>query len=134
MLKYDFNGRMLNIPKAELQKAMVNLGLTQEEAIEMWLEDEGYLENAEQEELCQKAKENKITAAIHKAGHNEKKKTKPKEKKVSAEKQQLFAEIVENLKKLHENVEILNENKLIQVKIGGKSFKIDIIEQRQPKK
>ena len=54
--------------------------------------------------------------------------------KISDEKQKLFAEILANLKENHENVEILKENKLIQVKIGEKVFKIDLIEQRQPKK
>ena len=46
----------------------------------------------------------------------------------------LFNEILEDLRKYYENVEILKENKLIQVKTGGKVFKIDLIEQRQPKK
>ena len=34
----------------------------------------------------------------------------------------------------YENVEVLNENKLICVKIGEKSFKIDLIEQKKTKK
>ena len=33
----------------------------------------------------------------------------------------------------YENVEVLKENKLIQVKLNGKTFKIDLIEQRPPK-
>ena len=50
----------------------------------------------------------------------------------------LFDSIVQNLDRCEgverENVTILNENKLIQVKINGKVFKIDLIEQRPPKK
>ena len=69
--------------------------------------------------------------------------TKPKEKKtrpvvVSDEKKAIFETIVRNLDRCegveHENIEILKENKLIQVKIGTKTFKIDIVEQRPPKK
>ena len=133
-MKYEFNGKMVNIPDEEIAKAMKNLDLSKEEAIEMWLEDEGYLENEEQENLCQLAKENKITATIHKASEGKKRQSKPRTVKISDEKQALFAEILENLKENHENVEILKENKLIQVKIGEKVFKIDLIEQRQPKK
>lgn len=133
-MKYEFNGKMVNIPDEEIAKAMKNLDLSKEEAIEMWLEDEGYLENEEQENLCQLAKENKITATIHKASEGKKRQSKPRTVKISDEKQKLFAEILENLKENHENVEILKENKLIQVKIGEKVFKIDLIEQRQPKK
>lgn len=133
-MRYEFNGKMVNIPDEEIAKAMKNLDLSKEQAIEMWLEDEGYLENEEQENLCQLAKENKITATIHKASEGKKRQNKPRTVKISDEKQALFAEILENLKENHENVEILKENKLIQVKIGEKVFKIDLIEQRQPKK
>lgn len=134
-MKYNFNEKSVNIPDAEIQKSMKLLGLTKEEAIEMWLEDEGYLDNEEQTELEKKAKENKITATIHGASATEKKKqSKPKTVKVSDEKVKLFNEILENLYKYNENVEVLKENKLIQVKIGEKVFKIDLIEQRQPKK
>jgi hypothetical protein len=100
----------------------------------MWLEDEGYLENEEQENLCKLAKANKITATIHKASEGKKRQSKPRTVKISDEKQKLFNEILENLYKYNENVEVLKENKLIQVKIGEKVFKIDLIEQRQPKK
>ena len=58
---------MINIPDSEIEKSMKILDLTKEQAIEMWLEDEGYLDNEEQLELTQKAKENKITATIHSA-------------------------------------------------------------------
>ena len=133
-MTYNLNGKNINIPNAEIEKSMKLLELTKEEAIEMWLEDEGYLDNEEQLELEQKAKENKITATIHRAGGEKKKATKPKTVKVSDEKVKLFNEILENLYKFNENVEILKENKLIQVEINGKVFKIDLIEQRKPKK
>ena len=133
-MRYEINGKMVNIPDDEIAKAMKNLDLSQEEAIEMWLEDEGYLENEEQENLCKLAKENKITATIHKASEGKKRQSKPRTVKISDEKQKLFAEIFSNLQYDYKDVEILKENKLIQVKIGEKVFKIDIIEQRQPKK
>lgn len=133
-MRYNFNGKNINIPDVELEKSMKILGMTKEEAIEMWLEDEGYLDNEEQAELEQKAKENKITATIHGASTAEKKKrNKPKTVKVSDEKQKLFNEIRSNLEDIYDFVEVLKENKLIQVKIGEKIFKIDLIEQRKPK-
>ena len=134
-MRYNFNGKSLNIPDAELEKSMKMLGLSKEEAIEMWLEDEGYLDNEEQNGLCSKAKENKITATIHAASATEKKKqSKPKVVKVSDEKVTLFNEIRSNLEDVYDFVEVLKENKLIQVKIGEKIFKVDLIEQRKPKK
>lgn len=54
--------------------------------------------------------------------------------KYSDEKVQIFTEMKEFLEETFGNVEILKENKLFCVKIGDKSFKIDIVEQRKPKK
>lgn len=138
-MRYNFNGKNVNIPDAEIEKSMKILGMSKEEAIEMWLEDEGYLDNEEQAELEQKAKENKITATIHGASATEKKKqSKPKVVKVSDEKVRLFKELSAVIKEYCVDeggeCEILKENKLIQVKIGEKTFKIDLIEQRKPKK
>ena len=134
MIKYNFNGKTLNIPKKEIEKSMKLLDLSLTDAIQMWLEDEGYLDNEEQNHLCEVAKMNKITQNIHGAGEKGKKSSKkPKTVKVSDEKVKLFNEILENLHKFNENVEVLKENKLIQVEINGKVFKIDLIEQRKPK-
>ena len=138
-MRYDFNGKMVNIPDQEIEKAMKNLNLTKDEAIEMWLEDEGYIDNPEQLELCQKAKDNKITATIHQAsGDRPKKQSKPKTVKVSSEKQDLFTLLEVTLddycKEMGGKRTILNPNKLIQVELNGKTFKIDLIEQRKPKK
>lgn len=134
-MRYLLGKRNLVIPDAEIEKSMKLFGMSKDEAIQMWLEDEGYLDNEEQAELEQKAKDNRITATIHDAGNKEKRKaTKPKTVKVSDEKQQLFNEILSNLEDCYENIEVLKKNKLIQVKIGEKVFKIDLIEQRPPKK
>ena len=134
MIKYNFNGKTLNIPKADIEKSMKVLNLSFEDAIQMWLEDEGYLENEEQNHLCEVAKMNKITQNIHKASTNGKKTSKkPKTVKTSTEKTELFNEILQFLTENHQNVKILNQNKLIQVEINGKIFKIDLIEQRKPK-
>lgn len=138
-MRYNLNGKNINIPDAEIQKSMKVLEISKEEAIQIWLEDEGYLDNEEQMELEKKAKENRITATIHDAGNKAKRKqSKPKTVKVSDEKQALFAEIHEKLceycDEINGTCEVLKENKLISVKIGEKTFKIDLIEQRPPKK
>lgn len=133
---YNFNGKNINIPDKEIEKAMKSLELTKEEAIEMWLEDEGYMDNEEQIALTQKVKDSGIMTTIHGASaeKKEKKEKKPKTVKISEEKQELFKTILENLQENFENVEVLNPNKLISIKINEKTFKLDLIEQRKPKK
>lgn len=133
-MKYTLpNGKNVNIPDKEIEKNMKLLEISKEEAIEMWLEDEGYLDNEEQNELDEKAKKVKIDHGASAVDKTEKKEKKPREIKVSDEKQALFNEIVEKLAENGRNYEILKENKLICVKIGEKTFKIDLIETRQKK-
>ena len=133
-MKYTLsNGKNVNIPDKEIEKNMKLLEISKEEAIEMWLEDEGYLDNEEQNELDEKAKKVKIDHGASAVDKTEKKEKKPREIKVSDEKQALFSEIVEKLAENGRNYEIVKENKLICVKIGEKTFKIDLIETRQKK-
>ena len=54
--------------------------------------------------------------------------------KISDEKQRLFTELHDFLTQNYENVTILKENKLFEVKIGDKVFKLDLIQQRDKKK
>ena len=60
---------------------------------------------------------------------------KPRTVKISDEKKAVFHDILANLQSIYgEKVEILKENKLISLEINGRKFKIDLIEQRKPKK
>ena len=134
------NGKTIKLPIEEIKKNMKLLELSEDEAIEMYLEDEGYLDNEEQTELDKKAKESGILQTIHgaSADKKERKKSAPRTVKVSDEKKELFAEIVANLECFAEetngNVKVEKENKLIIFEINEKTFKIDLIEQRAKKK
>lgn len=134
------NGKTIKLPVEEIKKNMKLLELSEDEAIEMYLEDEGYLDNEEQTELDKKAKESGILQTIHgaSADKKERKKSAPRTVKVSDEKKELFAEIVANLECFAEEtngkVKVEKENKLIIFEINGKTFKIDLIEQRAKKK
>lgn len=141
-MKYELsNGKMVNIPDDEIKGYMKSLDLTKDEAIEMWLDDEGYTENEEQMELEQKAKDSGVMRDIHGASAMDKTKSKsakPKVVKVSDEKRDLFDLIYDTLRDYQVDFDgkttILKENKLIQFEINGKTFKIDLIEQRPKKK
>lgn len=129
---YNFNGRNITIEDKEINSLM-KLGLTKDEAIQTWLEDNEYLENDEQVELDKKAKKVKIDHGATSVDKTEKKARAPRTIKTSDEKVALFEHLVGSIMEIYENVDVLKENKLIQVEIGGKTFKIDLIEQR-PKK
>lgn len=137
-MKYGLpNGKTIQISDKEIENYMKTLELSQIEAIELWLTDHDYEVNEEQEELNEKAKAVKIQ---HDAASTEtrKKPEKPRTVKVSDEKKELFSTILQNLIRCngveYENIKVLTENKLIEVKIGEKTFKVDVIECRNKKK
>lgn len=130
------NGKVVRIPMAEINKSMTLLGLTKDEAIQMYLEDEGYLENDEQTALERKAKENRITATIHQAKSTEVKQKTQKErvKKADPTKEGIIKAIAEMLPDLNAtDIVIVNEGKLITFKIGADEYKVDLIRKRPPK-
>ena len=134
-MKYTLeNWKVINIPDSEIKAHMKNLDLTENEAIQLYLEDEGYLDNEELEELDSKAKKVKIQHGASATEKTEKKEKKPRTVKISDEKQGLFDNIYHFLVETYGgSVDILKENKLLTLKIGEKTFKVDLIEQR-PKK
>ena len=134
-MKYTLpNGKNINIPDSEIKSHMAKLQLTEEEAIQLYLEDEGYLDNEELEELDSKAKKVKIQHYASAVDKTEKKEKKPRTVKISDEKQGLFDNIYHFLVETYgDSVEIVKENKLLTLKIGEKTFKVDLIETRQKK-
>lgn len=129
------NGKTIRISDDEIKKNMAILKISEEEAIQMYLEDEGYEVNAEQEELCKKAKENRITQTIHQARADYKPKTQRervvKEDKV---KENIIKAIAEMLPSLNASeVKIENVGKLITFQLGEDKFKIDLTRSRPPK-
>lgn len=90
----------------------------------------------EWEELDTKAKEIRVDTGAK--ADKPKRESKPRTVVVSDEKQALFHEIFgkidEYCQSIGGNAKIEKENKLIIVQIAEKTFKIDLIEQRKPKK
>lgn len=137
-MRYKINEKDINIPDKDISHLMETMKLQNEdEAIKIWLEDEGYLHNEEQEELCRKAKANRITATIHKAREKapstSKRTTAPrikenptKEKVIKA-----AAAMLEQLGAVNINIE--NASKLITFTIDGGNFKLDLIQKREKK-
>ena len=136
MITYTLGKRKIKIPDTDIERSMKVLGITKDEAIQVWLEDEGYLENEEQEELEEKAKKNRITATIHQASSIDPKKKTQKERvrKEDPTKELIIAKTAEFLKDYAENVKITNIGKLISFKIGEDDYEFNLIRKRKPKK
>lgn len=79
------NGKTVNIPDAEIAENMKALGISKEEAIDMWLFDNDYEDNEEVDEMTVKAK----AVKRYEKGDKPRKATK-KERKVDEEKKTLL--------------------------------------------
>lgn len=138
-MKYELdNGRTINIPDKDIERLQNSLGISFNEAVYTWLEDEGYYTNETVEELSKKAEKNRITATIHqaKAENGQKKERKPREKKENKVKQEIISAIFTGLKEnLPESVEIsiTNDEKYIEIVGYGSNFTINLVQHRSKK-
>lgn len=125
------DGRKYNVATDYIEKSMTNLDIDMEEAVMTWLEDEGYLINEDQEELCVAAKENKITIADKKNVTKEKKRT----IKENPTKERIIAEIAKCINTIEgaEDIVIENKGKIITFRISAEEFKIDLVQKRKKK-
>lgn len=131
-MTYNLNGKTIRIPDDEIKKSMNLLDLTKDEAIQMYLEDEGYLENAYVEELTAKAKAAKIS---HEAKSEKPRKTsnKPRERKPDEEKEKLIDILANALVAEGIEAKVTNKSKIIEFSIEDRHYKLDLIKNRPPK-
>jgi hypothetical protein len=130
------NGRTVRVPNEAIERNMAILKISKQEAVDLWLYDEGYIDNEEADALTAKAKDNRVTATVHKAKSTEYKQKTQKERVAKADptKEGIISAIAEMLPNVNaENVVIANKGKLITFTIGAESYKLDLIRQRPPK-
>lgn len=137
-MKYEYNGKTLNIPDDFIQNAMKNLSIDEDEAIQLWLEDNDYEINEEQMALDAKAKANVKVANIVKARAADPGKKKTQRERVKKEdptKEGVIAALAKALPELAnaENITIVNAGKLITFTIGEDTYKLDLVRQRKAK-
>ena len=129
-MTYNLNGKNIRIPDAEIDKNSRLLGITREEAIQMYLEDEGYVENEYVEELTKKAKEAKIS---HDAKSEKPRKQVKRERKPDEEKENLIEILANALVAEGFEAKVTNKSKIIEFNVGDNHYKLDLIKQRPPK-
>lgn len=124
----------VRIPDSDIERLMNGMKMSQEEAVQVWLEDEGYLHNEEQEALCRKAKENKSTKYIKadRAPIVLKNKKTPVVKE-NPTKEMVISELAKVLPAFATDIKIENKTKLITFRIGDEEYKIDLIQKRKKK-
>jgi hypothetical protein len=128
-MKYTFadkdgKQRTVNIPDDDIKRAKSAYGLSNKEAIDMWLVDEGYLTDPTVEELNAKAKANGVK------GGSKKKTVRRKEDPI---KRQLIATLFDSLKIWDGiyNAEIRNPERIISFSLGHDTYEITLSKKRK---
>ena len=128
------NGKKYFMEVAKVDNLQKQLKISEFEAIEMWLEDNGYLVNEEQDALDMKAKGNKVKLTTS----TEKPKVKTQRErtqKAQPEKEFLITNFQELLFALPgvNNIVCENKAKLITFDYKGASYKLDLVQKRKSK-
>ena len=131
------NGKKYMVATNYIDRSMKNLDIDMEEAVLTWLEDEGYLLNEDQEDLCIAAKENGSLAEIRKGNRDAAKEKKKvvRTVKVNPDKEMLIAEIAKCIGAVDgvSDLNVENKSKLITFKLNNEDFKIDLVQKRKKK-
>lgn len=130
------NEKKVKVSKKYIDNCIEKLDIQLEDALLTWLEDEGYMENEDQQELCNQAKENKSNKVIDAKKDTPKKKTqKERVSKDNPDKEYIvssIANILGNIKEIS-NLNIENKAKLITFTYKNNDYKIDLVQKRKPK-
>lgn len=123
------NGKQVKIATSWVEKTTKLLDTDTEDVLLMWLEDNDYLENEEQEELDKTAKANKVKLV---ATDKAKKKT-PRERVAKPQPEKEF--LISLLAKALENEDISdlkveNKAKLITFSYKNHDYKLDLVQKR----
>ena len=125
------DGKIHKVSNKWVEDNMKNLDTDMEDVLLMWLEDNDYLVNEEQEELDKKAKG--VFKVI--ANDTTKKKT-PKERvtKENPTKELIISTIAKALENLQvEGLNVENKAKLVTFTLNNEDFKVDLVQKRKPK-
>ena len=132
-MEIKVNNKVVKIPQKEIDNLMKTLELTEQEAIETWLDDNDYTTNKQVEELTKKAKANgttKIGARV-----NVENKKVERERKANPTKALIIEELTEKLKQIDgiSQLKVENKEKLITFSLNGNDYKLHLVQKRAKK-
>ena len=132
-MKYKIDNKEINIPDKEIENLMKTLELTEQEAIETWLDDNDYTTNEQVEELTKKAKANGTTKISARVSIENKKIE--RERKANPTKALIIEELTEKLKQIDgiNQLKVENKEKLITFSLNGNDYKLDLVQKRAKK-
>jgi hypothetical protein len=132
-MKYALEtGKVINIPDTYISKNMHNLGITRQEAVDMYLSDEGITVDTEILTLTEKAK----AAGTGAKATGEKIVRKAPERKPDDVKRAIIAGLAEYVGDIPgvSTSEVTNIERMIAFEFAGDKYEITLTKKRAPKK
>lgn len=127
------NGKQYKVDRKWVDKSMKNLDTDIEDVLLMWLEDNEYLVNDEQEELDKEAK-GKVKLVATNEEKAKKKTPKERVQKENPIKELIIKTIAQTLETLDTtDIIIENKTKIITFTMNNEQFKIDLVQKRKNK-
>lgn len=126
-MKYNFNGKQIMIPNAEIANFEKKYNLSEDEAVQLWLEDNDYLENEVVNELVEKTKGQRHYEKSEKA-----RKLTTRERKVDEEKKALLNLMIDAVNSKYWVEAIKNEAEF-SFKVGENNYTVKLVKHRPPK-
>lgn len=128
-MKYELNGKAINIPNAEIDVFTTKYNLTKDEAIQLWLEDNDYLENEVVTALMEKTKGQR-----HYEKSTKERKSAAKERKVDEEKKRFLMDMKVLIEGLGGVVTSVKNEAEFSFKNGENNYTVKLVKHRPPKK
>ena len=127
------NGKQYKVDRKWVDKSIKNLNTDIEDVLLMWLEDNEYLVNDEQEELDKQAK-GKVKLIATNEEKTKKKTPKERVQKENPIKELIIKTIAQTLETLDTtDIIIENKTKIITFTMNNEQFKVDLVQKRKNK-
>ena len=122
-MKYELNKKIINIPDKDIENFVTKYSLSQDEAIQLWLEDNDYLENEVVNELMEKTKGQR-----HYEKSTKERKTSTRERKVDEEKKALLEKLMEGFE-----VDSVKNEAEFSFHVGENHYTVKLVKHRPSK-
>jgi len=122
-MKITINNKVIDIPNAEIENFKSKYNLSEDEAVQLWLEDNDYLENEEVNKLMEKTKGQR-----HYEKSNKARKATTRERKVDEEKKAILNKLMESF-----SVDSIKNEAEFSFHIGENNYTVKLIKHRPPK-
>ena len=126
------NGKVVKCMTEWAERSMKALDTDMEDVLLMFLEDNGYLVNEDQEELDNQAKG--VVKVVAKETKPKAKTQKERVVKENPTKELIISTIAKALENLNiSNLNVENKAKIVTFSLNNEDFKVDLVQKRKPK-